>query len=400
MPDAAATLPPGKAASLPSLALFFLRLGFTAFGGPAAHIAMMEDELVRRRGWLTRDRFLDLLGAANLIPGPSSTELAIYIGYVQAGWLGLLLAGGCFVLPAAVMVGAIAWVYVHFGHLPQVTGLLYGVKPVIVAIIVQAISRLVRTAIKTRLLGAVAAIAAAVAAAGIGPLYVLLGAGAALGTLKWGQGERPRRVTPLLTMASVAAVLIGVPLAIGLLAGVNGRFDLTRLFFVFLKLGSVVYGSGYVLLAFLRDELVVHRHWLLNAQILDAVAVGQVTPGPVFTTATFLGYLLGGFPGALIATGAIFLPAFLLVFGSGRLIPRLRRSPVAAAFMDGINSASVALMAVVTWQLAVSAVVDPVTALLAATSAAVLLRYRVNSVWLILAGAIVGLLSSSGFRMW
>jgi chromate transporter len=342
------------------LALLFLRLGTTAFGGPAAHIAFMEEEVVRRRGWLTREEFLDLLGAANLIPGPNSTELAIHIGYRRGGWRGLVVAGTCFILPAALIVFGIAWLYVRYARLPEAKALLYGIKPVIIAIVLDALWRLARTAMRTPLL-AIAAVAAATAAfLGVHELAVLF----ATGTLVMLLRVRPPRAT---------------------------TFSVLPIFLFFLKVGSVLFGSGYVLIAFLRGDLVQRWGWLTEAQLLDAIAVGQITPGPLFTTATFVGYVLAGTPGAIVATVGIFLPAFFFVALSSPLIPRLRRSALMSAFLDGINVAAVALMAVVTWQLGRAAIVDATTIVLAIVSAMVLWRWRVNSAWLVLGGAVVGL---------
>lgn len=360
------------------LALLFLRLGATAFGGPAAHIAFMEEEVVRRRQWMTREEFLDLLGATNLIPGPNSTEMAIHIGYRREGWRGLLIAGSCFILPATLIVGAIAWLYVRYAKLPQAEALLYGIKPVIIAIVADALWRLAKTAMKTPLLAG-AAIGSAIAAfLGAHELIVLFGTGLLVMVLRTGaaaRGEGSKASLPLLLVATSAAPALG----------------LLPLFLFFLKVGAVLFGSGYVLIAFLRADLVERWHWLTEAQLLDAIAVGQITPGPLFTTATFIGYVLAGTPGAVVATVGIFLPAFFFVAVSGPLVPRLRRSPVAAAFLDGINAAAVALMAVVTWQLGRSAIIDLPTAALAAISAIVLWRFRLNSAWLVLAGAVAGL---------
>jgi chromate transporter len=354
----------------------FLRLGLTAFGGPAAHIAMMEHEAVARRGWLSRERFLDLLGMATMLPGPSSSELAIYLGYVRAGWPGLLLGGTCFVAPAAVLVALLAQLYVRFGALPRAAGLLYGTRPVVVAIVVQALWRLGRTAIRDTAAAAVACGAAALHLAGMAPVTTLLAAGVALAAIR---AARPGLVAALPAVPAGGAAAAG-PVGLG------------GLFLVFLKLGAVVFGSGYVLLAFLRADLVERLGWLTERQLLDAVAVGQMTPGPVFTTATFIGYLLAGSAGAVVATVAIFLPAFLLVAASGPFIPALRRSRVAGAVLDGVTAGSLALMAVVTWQLGRTAIVDATTATLALTSVAALLRFQLDSTWLILAGAAVGTL--------
>jgi len=379
--------PSRKIANLFDVAGLFLRLGFTAFGGPAAHIALMEHEAVIRRGWLSREDFLDLLGVVNLIPGPNSTELAIFLGYRRAGWMGLLLAGVCFILPAALIVGVIAWAYLKFGKLPEALGLLYGIKPVIIAVVLQAIWNLGRIAVKTRTLAIVGVGAAALSYLAINPLLVLLVAGLFMLALRaW---SRPKGtvacLTPLLGMTSAA------PLAA---AGAAAPFSLLALFLFFLKVGAVLFGSGYVLLAFLRADLVEHWHWLTENQLLDAVSVGQFTPGPVFTTATFIGYILGGPKAAFLATVAIFLPSFVLVAISGPLVPRLRRSPLAGAFLDGVNVASLALMAVVTWQLGRAALVDWLTVSLVVAAAVWLLCFRVNSTWLILGGAALGLARS------
>jgi chromate transporter len=362
---------------LRELALFFLRLGATAFGGPATHIAIMEDELVRRRRWLSRERFLDLLGASNLIPGPSSSEVAIHIGYLCSGWRGLLIAGSCFILPAAAMVAALGWLYVRFGRLPATAGLLYGIKPVVIAIIVQALWGLGRTAVKTAFLGWVAAVCLVLSLLGFHPLLLLLLAGGAT-------------CLPQLRISRPAlSVLTPLTVASGTVAA-SASFSLGSLFLVFLKLGAIVFGSGYVLLAFLRTDLVTHRGWLTDVQLADAVAVGQITPGPVFTTATFIGFILGGSRGALLATLGVFLPGFLLVAASGPLVPRIRKSPAAAAFLDGVNVASLALMAAVSWQLGRVSLVDSATVVLALASLIALLRFRLNSVWLIIFGAIIG----------
>jgi chromate transporter len=365
-----------------------------AFGGPAAHIAIMEDELVRRRQWLSREKFLDLLSASNLIPGPSSSELAIHIGYLRAGWQGLLVAGFCFILPAAAMVGVLAWAYVHFGRLPAVSSVLYGVKPVVIAVILQALWGLARAAIKTRVLGVLGIICVGLSALELHPLLLLLLAGIAA---MFVQAVRSREKTNS-SAASGRSKLVGLLSSsagsLGASAtGLAAPFSLVSLFLVFLKVGAVVFGSGYVLLAFLRADLVVQRHWITDSQLLDSIAIGQVTPGPVFTTATFIGYLLGGFRGSVVATVAIFLPAFLLVAASGPLIPRIRKSKIAGAFLDGVNVGSLALMAVVTWQLGRSSLTDMFTVSLAIASFAALLIFRLNSVWLILAGGFAGLLA-------
>jgi len=371
------TFPEPTRTSLLELALLFGRLGATAFGGPAVHIALMEEEVVTRRGWLTRAEFLDFLGATNLIPGPNSTEMAIHVGRVRRGLPGLLVAGISFILPAAILVGGIAWAYVRFGALPQITWLLYGVKPVVIAVIAQGAWRLAKTAVHSVWLGALGAAAGVAAAMGMDALLVL-GLAAATGAV-WHMlhtGRTPKGATGML--------------AGGLAAWGPGSASLGWLFLAMLKIGSTLFGGGYVLVAFLRSDLVVRLHWLTERQLLDAVAVGQVTPGPLFTAATFVGYLLQGTPGAIVATVGIFLPAFVLVAVSGPLVPRLRRSPWTADVLDGINVAALSLMIVVSAQLARTAVVDWVTATIAVVSAILLIRYRVNSAWLILGGAFGG----------
>lgn len=375
------------ARTLRELALLFLRLGTTAFGGPAAHIAMMEDEVVRRRRWMSREKFLDLLGATNLIPGPNSTEMAIHVGYQRAGWPGLVVAGACFIVPAFVLVTAIAWMYVRFGSLPQVEGLLYGVKPVIIVVVLQALWVLGRAAVKTRFLALVAVASLAANLLGVNELVVLFG-GAAIAVAGGWHFDRRKGAPPLpkglLAVPALAGVTAGAP------AAAAASFGLWPLFLVFLKIGSVLFGSGYVLLAFLRADLVRRLGWMTDSQLLDAVAVGQFTPGPVFTTATFIGYLLGGPAAALVATVGIFLPAFFFVAVSGPLVPLLRRSRLAGAALDGVNVSSLALMAAVTWQLGRGALVDISTGLLAVLAAFLLFRYRLNSAWLVIGGGALG----------
>lgn len=369
-----------------ALALFFLKLGTIAFGGPAAHIAMMEEELVARRRWISRPDFLDLLAVSNLIPGPSSTELAIYIGYRLGGLPGLLLAGVCFIAPAFAMVLAIAWGYVHYyGHLPAATRLLYGIKAVVIAIVLQALWRLGKSAIKTQWLAVLAVIALAVSLAGLSPVGVLASAAVIGLMVHW---IRDRHL-PIGSLPMAA----WFPVPIAAASGARAIGGAGSIFLVFLKLGCVVFGSGYVLLAFLQSDLVIHRHWLSDRQLLDAVAVGQVTPGPVFTTATFIGYLIGGAKGAAAATIGIFTPAFVLVAATGPLIHRVRRWRAGAAILDALNAASLGLMAAVTWSLGRAAITDLLTATLAAVSLVLLFRFRVNSAWLIVSGAIAGVVA-------
>jgi chromate transporter len=378
--------------SLTDIAWTFLRLGTLAFGGPAAHIAMMEDDVVRRRQWLTRDQFLDYLGATNLIPGPNSTELAIHIGHARAGWPGLIVAGLSFIVPAALIVAALAWLYVRYGTLPEVTGILYGIKPVVIAIVGNALWRLGRSAMKTtRLMGLAAATTAALAA-GADQVLVLIATGAASALVPMITRSKSPPTSLLCVVGAGAlakSVIVGGTSA-GSVAAAMTPFGLWTLFFLFAKIGAVLFGSGYVLLAFLRADLVERLGWLSEQQLLDAIAVGQVTPGPVFTTATFVGYVLGGPFGAAVATIGIFLPAFIFVALSGPMIPRLRASPVAAAVLDGVNVASLGLMTIVTWQLGRAALAGPLTVAIGAISLLALAWFRINSAWLIVAGGIFG----------
>ena len=352
---------------------------------------MMDAELVRRRGWLTREKFLDLLGASNLIPGPSSSELAIHIGYLLAGWPGLMIAGVCFVLPAALMMTALAWAYERFGQLPFTAAILYGIKPVMIAVILQALWSLGKSAIKSAVPATIAIAAAAAAAYGLQPIVLLLVAGIAMLLLKMVQRGDAKSTTACLAPATAIAPTTLFLVTTSAAGAALAPIALSSLFLVFLKIGAVIFGSGYVLLAFLHTDLVVRHHWLSDSQLVDAVALGQVTPGPVFTTATFIGYLLAGPSGAAVATAGIFLPAFVLVAASGPLIPRIRQSPAASAFLDGVIAASLALMGVVSWQLARVSLIDIPTVILAAVALFLLLRFKINSAWLVALGAATGL---------
>ncbi|MGO9451660.1 MAG: chromate efflux transporter [Candidatus Binataceae bacterium] len=371
---------------LGEIALSFLRLGTIAFGGPAAHIAMMEQEFVVRRGWLSRADFLDMLGATNLIPGPNSTEMAIHIGHQRAGWKGLIVGGAAFIVPAVMIVMAFAWAYIRFGSLPQIQGIMYGIKPVIIAIVFQALWRLLPVALKSGPLILIGAVAFAAALLGAHVILVLFGAGVPIALWAWGKDRRAAGalgVVPFATLPQLSASAAAVAMP----------FSLIGLFLFFMKVGAILYGSGYVLLAFLQADLVDRMHWLTQSELLDAVAVGQVTPGPVFTTATFIGYLLGGAKGGIVATIGIFVPSFIFVAASRPLIPRIRRSAVAGAFLDGVNAGSLALMAAVTIQLSRAAFVDATTLSLGVIAATVLVFSRLNSTWLIFAGALIGLVS-------
>ena len=370
---------------LREITLLALKLGFTAFGGPAAHIAMLHDEVVRRRQWLDDQQFLDLLGATNLIPGPNSTEMVIHVSYLRGGWRGLILGGVGFILPAMLIVLALAWAYARFGATPQADWILYGIKPVIIAVVTQALWVLGRKAVAGWLTGVIALGVLMLYLLGVNELLLLALGGVAIMVVKavsrWQMGTAA--LLPLGWLLAPVAAAAPVP------------FSLSTLFFTFLKIGAVLYGSGYVLLAFLRGDFVERLGWLTDQQLIDAIAIGQVTPGPVFTSATFVGYLMGGVPAALLATLGIFLPSFIFVALSAQVIPRIRRSAWAGALLDGVNAASLGLMGAVTWQLGQAAVVDGVTALILAGAALLLLRFRVNSTWLIAGGALLGWLTSA-----
>ena len=377
--------------ALRQVAWVFTKLGLVGFGGPAAHIALMEDELVRKRRWLSRERFLDLLGATNLIPGPNSTELAIHLGRERAGWPGLLLAGVCFILPSFLLVLALAWAYLRYGRLPRVEIALAGIKPVIIAVVVQAVWALGRTALKSRWLAAIALLATAAAALGVHELLVIFGSRPGGGSAR--PGPPPAAPRPPGRAGRPAPARSRWPPA---RRSAPAGFGLAALFLMFLKIGSVLFGSGYVLLAFLRADFVERTGWLREAQLLDAVAVGQMTPGPVSTSATFIGYLLGGLPGAVLATVGIFLPAFVFVAASAPLIPRMRRSPVAGCpARRGERRAPWRRWRSSAWELGRSAIVDPLTAAIAAMAAVLLLWRKTNAVWLVLGGAALGLIAQA-----
>ncbi|MBN9503685.1 MAG: chromate transporter [Armatimonadetes bacterium 55-13] len=368
----------------------FLRLGFTAFGGPAAHTAMMRQELVERRAWVTDEEFVELMAMTNLIPGPNSTELAIHLGYRRAGWAGLWVAGACFILPAAFIVGFLAWIYVQFGALPETQGLLYGMKPVVLAVVGQALFGLVKAVLKGPVPILVAVGAAGLSLLGVSELALVFAPG-----LVWGLcSSRNWRVwAPLVVVGLAVGAFFGLSWWLeGSAKGV--AYGLAPLFFVFLKVGSVLYGSGYVLLSYLNTDLVVRLGWLTKAQLLDAVAVGQFTPGPVFTTATFIGFVLGGVPGAVVATLGIFLPSFFFVSLSSRWLEKARKSEAMQGFLKGVNAAALGLMGAVLVKLGQDALRDWFTVSLALVSLAVLVRFKVNSAWLVAAGAALGFLST------
>ncbi len=366
---------------LTDLTQVFLKLGLIAFGGPAAHVAMMDDEIVKRRGWMTREKLLDLLGITSLIPGPSSTQLAIYIGYERAGFWGVVLAGTSFILPAMLIVWGLAAIYVRYQALPQVNWLLYGIKPVIIAIVVQALWKLSQKAIKDKWTAIAALVVILAFALGANALMLLLLAGLGVTLLK--NGLRDDAKFPFLAFPG-ALLGVAAPTAIAAVSWVN-------VFFYFLKLGSVLYGGGYVLLVFLQQDLVERSHWLTSQQLLDAVAIGQVTPGPLFTTATFVGYLLAGNGGAIAGTLGIFLPSFVLILVISPWVAKLRSSVWASGFLDGVNAASIGLMAVVTYTLGRAAIVDWRTMVVALLGSIVIFRFQLNTIWLVLAGGVIGI---------
>jgi chromate transporter len=386
---------------LRGLAALFFKLGTISVGGPAAHIALMEDEVVRKRQWVTRQQFLDMLGLTNLIPGPNSTEMAISVGFARAGWAGLVVAGTSFIVPAALITAAVAWAYVRFGSLPLAESLLAGVKPAVIAVIAIAVWRLGKIAVHDAWLGALGAIALAAFLLKVSPLVILAGGGligmlakqvhhlqhgAKSGRTNFSAGlillKKSFLLPGLLPTAIVAAT--GMPLM--------KRVPLARLAWFFLKVGAVLYGGGYVLFAFVEQGLVRDHHWLTQQQVLDAIAIGQFTPGPVLSTATFIGYLLGGPWGAAVATIAIFLPSFLYVAALGPILPRLRRSAWAAAFLDSVNVCAVALMAGVTVRLAGDALPIWPMWIIAAAALAALLTWKINPAWVVLGGGLAGLL--------
>ena len=375
---------------LTDLAKLFLRLGITAFGGPAAHIAMMRHEVVERRHWLTDKEFLDLLAATNLIPGPNSTEMAIHLGYKHGGKAGLIVAGICFILPASLIVVAIAWAYAQYGNTPQVDWLMYGIGPVVIAIIVQALVKLGSSAITQIPHALLGTAVLTLALSGTNELLLLM-IGAIVGLLM----TTGRWVGMAAILTSLTAATQSIYLSAQTVTAEAVPFTLTRLTLFFAKVGSILFGSGYVLVAFLRADLTERWGWLTDQQLIDAVTIGQITPGPVFTTATFIGYLLGGWSGAVLATLAIFIPGFIFVALSQPLIPKLRNSRPLSGVLDGIVVASFGLMAAVTWQLAQTLFIDIHTGIIGLATLVILMTWKPNSTWLILAGAAVGWLLQS-----
>ena len=363
--------------SLRELAGLFTKLGLTAFGGPAAHIAMMQKEVVDKRRWMDHQHFLDLIGATNLIPGPNSTEMAIHIGHERAGFKGLLIAGCCFILPAVLITGVIAWLYQRYGQLPQVRPYIYGLKPAIIAIILAAVFPLAKRALKSIQLCVIGALALGASLAGLNEIVVMFGAGLVVLLLSVIRrpGTTMRSYVPLLLLDSPFFSPANL-----------------RIFFVFLKIGAILYGSGYVLFAFLDSELVA-KGLLSRTQLVDAIAVGQFTPGPVFSSVTFIGWQMNGLPGAAIATIGVFLPSFIFVALLNPLVPRMRRSKLFSAFLDGVNVASVAVIVTVCIAFARETVTDWRTILIAVISGMVTFGFRkVNTVWVIVGSSFAGYL--------
>jgi chromate transporter len=385
-----------RSGRLGEIARAFLRLGFVAFGGAAAHIGLMEEEFVRRRKWLSREEFLDRLGAVNLLPGPTSTEMAIYLGELRGGFAGLLVAGACFILPAAFMTLGLAWAYLRYGAWPELAGVLWGVKPVVVVLLVQAVWALGKAALKSRELMFLAAVVLGLAVVHVATLALLIGTGLAwIAATRFAEKRSGAAAGPAPSMniggaAANRVAAIGVSSFIAVTA--------SGVFLYFLKIGALLFGSGYVLLAVLREDLVQRLHWLTEPQLLDAIAVSQATPGPFFTVATFVGYLLAGWHGAGAATLGMFVPAFTYVALTAKVLPRMRKSPNAGAFLDGVNAAAVALMAFVGIQFAGEVVNTPLALGVGALAAVLIFRLKVNSAWVVLGGALAGLaLHLSGY---
>ncbi len=358
------------------LALLFFKLGTLSFGGPAVHIAMMEEEVVRKRKWMTHEHFLDLVGATNLIPGPNSTEMTMHCGNERAGWRGLIVAGSAFIFPAVAITVVFAWLYQQYGQLPQVEPFIYGIKPAVISMIVAAVYTLGKKAVKNlelALLGIGTIIASLLGMNEIAALFACGGIGALLHLFK-------RWNSPRMMLSIAAAPLL-----------LMSSISLTKLFFTFLKVGALLYGSGYVLFAFLDAELVA-TGFMSRQQLIDAIAVGQFTPGPVSSTATFVGYQLGGFSGALLATLGIFLPSFLLVALLNPLIPAMRRSKFLGAFLDSVNVASVAVILSVAIFMGADTLTDWRTIVIAAIAIIISLKWKINAAFIIMGGALLGYL--------
>lgn len=369
------------------LAVLFLKLGTFAFGGPAAHIAMMEDEVVRRRQWMSRDHFLDLVGLTNLIPGPNSTEMAIHVGYARAGWCGLVVAGVSFIVPATIVTVVLARIYVALGAVPQFLPAIGYVRPVVIAVILGAVARLGKPVVRKPASALVVVAVAGLGVFGADEMLLLLGAGVVM--LGWRMRERFRSSMSsfLLMIGAVVPQTDG-----GASFQVGGSLPGLGLFF--LKVGSVLYGSGYVLISFLQDGLVDSRHWLTSSQLMDAVAVGQFTPGPVLSTASFIGYLLAGIPGALVATVAIFLPSFVFVALTAPFLPRIKGSRYAAGFLEGVNAASLGLMLAVSIMLGAGVLQSVESWGLFLIALVVVTKWNISAAWVVAGTIGIGLLKT------
>jgi chromate transporter len=367
------------AENLKDVAKLFLRLGFSAFGGPAAHIAMMQQEVVEKRKWMTEQHFLDLIGATNLIPGPNSTEMAIHIGHERAGWKGLVIAGLCFILPAVFITGIFAWLYKQYGQLPEVRPFIYGIKPAIIAVVLAAIYPLAKTSLKSIELGIIAATVLILSLLHFNEIYLMFGAG--ILALALTSFKRPNTINGIFpfTLLQISNTTF--------LTATNAN-----LFFIFLKTGAILYGSGYVLFAFLDTEL-VSTGLLSRPQLMDAIAVGQFTPGPVFSAVTFIGYQINGWTGAAISTIGIFLPSFAFVALLNPLVKRMRNSKLFAVFLDAVNAASVAIIAAVCYTMGKDSIHDWRTILIAVVSIILTFGFRkINSAWIVLGGSLSGYL--------
>lgn len=372
-----------KDSRLGELAKVFLRLGFIAFGGPAAHIAMMEDEVVTKRKWMTRQHFLDLVGATNLIPGPNSTEMTMHCGHERAGRKGLFVAGVCFIFPAVIITGILAYLYVEYGTIPQVEPFLYGIKPAVIAIILSAIYKLGKKALKSWQLGIIGIAVIVASFLGVNEITAILAAGV-IGIVWFGlpaifKNTDIKNITPFILVSSSSAII--------------NTISNTKLFLVFLKVGAVLFGSGYVLVAYLDAELVEKLGWLTKSQLLEAIAIGQFTPGPVLSTATFVGYQINGFWGAIAATSGIFLPSFFFVLLLNPIVPKLRKSKLAAGFLDAVNIAAVGVMIAVTFRLGQEILIDWRMWIIAILSILVTFFFKkISALWIVLGGALLGYL--------
>lgn len=377
--------------NLKEIALLFFKLGVIGFGGPAAHIAMMEEEVVRKRKWMEEQEFLDLMGATNLIPGPNSTEMTMHCGLKRGGWAGLFVAGGFFIFPAVVLTGLLAWFYVEYSQVPNIAPFFYGIKPAVLAIIAGAVFKLGKKALKNWQLGVIGALVVVAALLGVTEVVAILGGG--LLGLIWLSLMQPDGTKK----NSLWLGLLLFPKKIGLLLGSvpavqMGDVSVSKLLLVFLKIGAILFGSGYVLVAYLEGELIHNLGWLTQQQLLDAIAMGQFTPGPVLSTATFVGYLIAGFKGAIAATIGIFLPSFLFVGLLNPLLPKLKGSPYFRRFLDAVNISAMGIMLAVCLQLGQAILLDWQSVAIALLSLVAVFYFKLNSAYVVLGGAVLGYL--------